>query len=198
MNKTMRRTGWMLGGAAGAAALLELAYVATTWYRYGRVEQNGRRDPLLDRFMPTYEVAERHEIRVAAPAEATYAAAREMDIHRSRLVRAIFRGRELMLRSAAAREERPRVFLSEVLSLGWGILAEEPGREIVVGAVTQPWQADVKFRSLPPGEFAAFDEPGYAKIVWTLVAEPLGPAESVFRTETRVTTTDATSRQRAR
>jgi hypothetical protein len=26
----------------------------------------------------------------------------------------------------------------------------------------------VKLRALPPEEFATFDDPGYAKIVWTL------------------------------
>jgi hypothetical protein len=68
----------------------------------------------------------------------------------------------------------------------------------VVGAVTQPWQANVEFRGLAPEEFAAFNEPGYAKIVWTLAVEPLGPDKSVFRTETRVLTTDPESRERFR
>lgn len=42
------------------------------------------------------------------------------------------------------------------------------GQRFVVGAVTRPWEADVKLRALPPEEFATFDDPGYAKIVWTL------------------------------
>ena len=46
--------------------------------------------------------------------------------------------------------------------------------------------ANVVFRALPPAEFAAFDEPGYAKIVWTLRADPIAAEESLFRTETRV------------
>ena len=53
----------------------------------------------------------------------------------------------------------PRGLLALVKTLGWGVLAEIPGREIVMGAVTQPWMADVVFRPLPPGEFAAFHEP---------------------------------------
>ena len=36
------------------------------------------------------------------------------------------------------------------------------------------------------------------KIVWNLAVEPLGPAESVFRTETRVATTNAYARERFR
>jgi hypothetical protein len=54
------------------------------------------------------------------------------------------------------------------------------------------------FRPLPPDEFAAFDEPGYVKIVWTLRADPVGPHDSVFRTETRAVTTDAAARRKFR
>ena len=68
----------------------------------------------------------------------------------------------------------------------------------MVGAVTQPWKADVEFRGMDPEEFAAFNEPGFAKIVWTLGVEPLTEKASVFRTETRVATTDAESRSRFR
>jgi hypothetical protein len=75
------------------------------------------------------------------------------------------------------------------------VLAEVPGREVVVGAVTQPWKANVVFRAVAPDEFAAFDEPDYVKIVWTLRADPIGAAASVFRTETRALATDAAARR---
>ena len=71
-------------------------------------------------------------------------------------------------------------------ALGWGILAEIPDREVVVGAVTQPWKPNVVFRGLPPDQFTLFREPAYVKIVWTLRADLIGPAEFIFRTETRV------------
>jgi len=68
----------------------------------------------------------------------------------------------------------------------------------VVGAVTQPWKAEVVFRALPPEEFAAFAEPGYVKIAWTLRADPISATHSVFRTETRVAATDAPARAKFR
>jgi hypothetical protein len=169
-----------------------------TWLRYGKSSAGGSRDPLLDRFMPTFEVRERHEAKVAAPAEITYAAARALDLGQSGLVRAIFRGRELLMGSAPAARGPATDFLTEVLALGWRVLAEEPGRELVMGAVTQPWKADVEFRGVPPEEFAVFAEPGFARIVWTLGVTPRGPESSVFRTETRVATTDPESRRRFR
>jgi len=36
------------------------------------------------------------------------------------------------------------------------------------------------------------------KIAWTLRADPVGPGESIFRTETRVATTDPKARSRFR
>jgi hypothetical protein len=114
------------------------------------------------------------------------------------LVRAIFKLREIVLGGERDTVARPRGLLAWAQSIGWGVLAEVPGREVVMGAVTQPWQANVVFRSLPPGEFARFNEPGHVKILWTLRADATGPHDSVFRTETRVVTTDATARARFR
>ena len=79
-------------------------------------------------------------------------------------------------------------------ALGWRVLVEVPGREIVMGAVTQPWKPNPVFRGLPPEEFAAFAEPDYVKIVWTLRADPIDATASIARTETRVATTDAHAR----
>lgn len=198
MNATLKRVGRVVAGGGGAAMLLGLGRVATTWYRYGRVDEHGVREPQLDRFMPVYEVRERHEIRVSAPADIAYDVARGLDLQRSRMVRAIFRGRELLMRARPTQERRPQSLLEEVLSLGWGVLAEEPGHAIVIGAVTKPWEADVRFQRVAPEQFAAFAERGYAKIVWTIVAEHRGPDHCLVRTETRVATTDPVSRARFR
>ena len=67
-----------------------------------------------------------------------------------------------------------------------------------MGAVTQPWLADVVFRPLPPHEFGAFTEPGYVKIAWTLRVDSVSDVASVFRTETRVATTDPIARAKFR
>ena len=143
-------------------------------------------------------MVERHHIRLAAPAEITLAAASEIDLQESPLIRAIFKGRVLLRGSAPDETTRPRGFLALTKSLGWGVLAETPGREIVMGAVTQPWEANVVSRGVPPKGFANFDEPGYVKIVWTLRADPSSDRESIFRTETRAVATDAAARARFR
>lgn len=198
MSRTSRRAWRVVGGGIGAVTLFGLGHVATRWLRYGHVPKRKGPPTLLDRFLPECEVLERHRTRVAAPVDVTYSAAREMSLAGSPLVRAIFRGRELLMRAPAKEERAPQSLIDEVLSIGWGVLAQESGREIVLGAVTQPWNGDVKFRALPPDEFEAFDEPGFAKIAWTIRVEPVGAEASRFYTETRVATTDADARKRFR
>jgi hypothetical protein len=186
--------------AAGAAAAAYATYAGVAWLRYGHATRSTpeNEDALLDRFMPVYDVAERHHISVGAPADVTFAAACETDLQQSAIVRAIFRAREVILGSEPDAAVRPRGLLAVTKSLGWGVLAEVPGREVVMGAVTQPWKADVVFRPLPPDVFIAFDEPGYVKIAWTLRADPMGPGRSVFRTETRAVATDPSARAKFR
>jgi hypothetical protein len=155
-------------------------------------------DPLLDHFMPSYEVAERRHMVVAAPADVTFTAACEADLMRSPIIRAIFSTRALILGSQPDRADHPRGVVAWTTSLGWSVLAEVPGREIVLGTVTQPWSATVVFRRIAPDQFAEFNEPGYVRIAWTLRAQPVGSGHSIFRHETRAVATDPVSRAKFR
>jgi hypothetical protein len=198
---TLRSTRRWLAAGVGFAAASYVAYVGYAWLRYGEATPAIRpeeQDALMDRFIPTYEVAERHQIRINAPADITFEAATQMNLWQTPIVRAIFKGREWIMRSHPAPQPESTSFIAQMRGIGWGVLAEVPGRESVMGAVTQPWMADVVFRPLPPEEFAAFDDAGYVKIVWTLRADPLGDADSVFRTETRAVATDRVARAKFR
>jgi hypothetical protein len=184
---------------AGAGAVSVYAGMAAAGFlRYRRARRRGGGDALLDRFLPEYDIVERHHTDVDAPADATMAAAMEMDLERSAIVRAIFRARELAMRAKPPARELPRGMVESVKAMGWGVLAEIPGREIVFGAVTQPWRADVVFRALAPEEFERFDDPGFVKIAWTLRADPAGERRSVFRTETRAIAIGPEARRRVR
>jgi hypothetical protein len=198
--KLARKAARWSAASVGIGVAAYAAYAGTTWLRYGHVEASTgvESDSLLDRFMPTYEIVERHRTYVAAPAAVTLAAASEMDLQQLRIVRYIFKGRELILRSKPDEKARPRGIIALTRSLGWAVLAETPGREIVMGAVTQPWESDVVFHPVAPEAFASFNDPGYVKIVWTLRADALGDHASIFRTETRAVATDAVARLRFR
>jgi hypothetical protein len=97
-NIVRRALTWMasaLGLTLGAYA----AYAGVTWFRYGHPSPGSPDDddPLLDTFMPEYEVAERHRVHIAAPADLAFAAACEQDLMALPVVRAIFKTREIAL-----------------------------------------------------------------------------------------------------
>ena len=183
--------------AAGAYGLLTLFAYA----RYGKVAARdpADRDELLDRYLPAYDVYEHHSVVVRASPEVTLDAAANQDLMRSPMVRAIFRMREIVMGARSDTRVYPRGLLAQTLALGWRVIAEVPGREIVVAAVTRPWEADVVFRGLSGEEFATFHEPGWVKIAWTLRAEPLPHGRLTrFTTETRAVATDDEARRRFR
>jgi len=195
----LRTTLKWAGGAIGFASAAYATYAAVTWVRYGNPTpaKPEEVDPLLDQFIPLYEVVERHHIVVAAPPEITFAVACETDLMRSPIIRGVFRTREVVLRSKRAAAEH-RGIVAFTKAIGWSVLAEVPDREIVMGTVTQPWNPNVAFRQLSPDQFVSFSESLYVKIAWTLRADPVGDNRSIFRHETRVTTTDAVARTKFR
>jgi hypothetical protein len=182
------------------AAAAYAVYVGSSWFQFGR---ETRETPLpaavvsLDRFLPSYDISERHETAVKAPVAVTFAAARNLDLQRSAAIRAVFESRKLILGGRGDDMER-RPFLDQVHAMGWVLLSEVPGRAMVFGAVTRPWEPDVRFWPIPAARFAAFRRPGWVKIVWTLEVDPAAGGRSVFRTRTRATSTDAVARRRFR
>jgi hypothetical protein len=80
--------GRALLAATGWATVAYAAVAGVTWWRYGKVATAGEAeaDPLLDRFLPSYEVVERHHVSVDAPAAITLAAARDQDLQNSAVV----------------------------------------------------------------------------------------------------------------
>jgi hypothetical protein len=93
-----------LAAAAGVAAGVYGAYVGLTWSRYGKPARPSAEetDPLLDHFMPRYDVVERHRVHVNASAATALDVAYNLDLFDLPAVRAIFKGRELLLGSTPA------------------------------------------------------------------------------------------------
>ena len=184
--------------AVAGAALGWPAWAAVTWMRYGHAARVAAGDPLVDRWLTAPEVAETHATRVAAPASIAYPVATGLGLEASAVVRTVVGARERMLGAGDAAPWPSGGLVTQLRAWGWGVLDERPGRAVVLGAVTRPWEGDVRFRALPPGEFAAFAAPGFVKIVVAIAVDSLGADASVARVHTRVATTDASARARFR
>jgi len=152
---------------------------------------------LIEQFIPTSDVRMRHEIVVHAPADLVFRVAEEFDLQAVPLGRAIFwlRGKLMGARAAAA-PRRVLGLVEETKRIGWRELARRPGRELVMGAATQPWLADVTFSPIAPDQFAGYAERDRVKIAWTIEAVPVEPELTLLRTETRVLATDGAAREK--
>jgi hypothetical protein len=153
--------------------------VSVSPHRLPRHVDPPRSGGALDELLPAFDVRQRHETAIAAPPERVFTALRAVTLSDMPLVTMLFRARGLATR------DRP---LLEQLDVGMAKLAESPGRELVYGAIGQPW----KLRggaSRSVVDFASFDEPGFAKMAFDFRLE-----EGRLSTETRVKLTDACSR----
>jgi hypothetical protein len=149
----------------------------------------------LDRFTPKFDIRERFERRVNAPPDVVMRTAYDIDMQSIWLIRAIINTRKFVL-GGTHDERRATGMVEETRKLGWGTLAEEPGRLLICGAVCQPWFGDVKFTAIQAEDFAAYNEPDQVKIVWSLEAEQIEPNVTLFAHEVRAVATDDEARRK--
>jgi hypothetical protein len=142
---------------------------------------------LIDRFLPIYEVWEHHQVEVATGTSRAYRAVVDLDLSRSPIIRFLFALRGL--------PKRQPLTLQDISTVGFVVLGEDPGKEIVLGVTGRFWRAGGGLRRVGPDDFATFTEPGYAMAAWNFRVEPTGSGRSIVSTETRVATTDVASRR---
>jgi len=178
----------------GSGFPFSLSAIASLLMMEARLRPQRRSTP-AGRFIPSPDAYDSHEIVIKAPANVVFERAATIDIGALPIVRAIFWLRSKVIRDTPV-ERIAQGIVAETKSLGWGVLADEPGRVLVMGAVARPWEKNVTFRAIEPAAFTSFAEPNLVKIAWTLEVEPLAPALTRFRTETRAQATDAHARRR--
>lgn len=143
----------------------------------------------IDAWMPRFDVAEYHERTVRASPTAAYAALRRVNLAASPVIRVLFAARGLLRPGG-----RRAYTLDGFVAAGFTLLEEVPDSEIVLGLTGRFWRPTGRLIRLAPDEFAAFDEPGWAKAVWNFHVESKGPGSRVS-TETRVQATDDAARR---
>jgi len=142
---------------------------------------------LIDEVMPTYDRRELHRRGVNAPSTAIWDAIHDIG------ERELWAMRLLMgLRSLGRRGGSKRTVLEGFERMGFGRVAEDPGRELVIAGIGRFWELSGGLRRVEDRErFARFDEPRYAKVAFNFLV-----LDGVLSTETRIAGTDAHARRR--
>jgi hypothetical protein len=160
---------------------------------------------LINDQLPRYDYRDAFQVVITAPPDVVYEAVLKRDFLRLPLVRAFFAIREFPARAwhrltgAPAHDPLPRATLGDLTSLGsFTLLAERPGRELVLGAVGRPWRPDYASIRISAERFAEFEEPGYAKIAWSWIVKPIGSGQTLLVCEWRTQLTDDEARARFR
>ena len=149
----------------------------------------------LDRLIPHPRLVEVAHVDLAAPAAQVWARVRHAALGHSPATRALFALRTLIDRGRDAVPARAGVKLDDMRSSvdhpGFQVLADDPPREVAVGAIGQVWRLRIPFVHVAgPREFLAFSSPHYVKVAWSIRVLPLDPASARLEVEVRVTATD--------
>jgi hypothetical protein len=158
--------------------------------------QRATGDSRLDAFVASFQFVERHETRVRATPEAVYRAIRAVRADEIRTFRTLTWIRSPRLPWRQRRESIMNAGQDPILDVstrsGFIWLADEPGREAVVGTIVCCRRA----RLSSPEQFRGLTQAGLAKAGMNFRIEDLGGGECRVTTETRVLATDSTSRRR--
>jgi hypothetical protein len=183
-----------LGGAAVMAGGLALFVIGTMLPAPLRRSTTATR---IDDFAPAYQFDERHSIRVQAPRGRVFRAIKAVTADEILFFRTLTwirsphlpgRGPESILN---VRSTTP--ILEAALRGGFVLLAEEPDRELVLGAVVC---CRGRARVASAEEFRRLERPGVAKAVMNFLVEDDGPGWTRVTTQTRVFATDAAATRR--
>jgi hypothetical protein len=153
---------------------------------------------LIELFAPNPDAVEIHQIEIAASCEAVYRSLWAVDLGRSLVVKMLLVLRLLpnyVLDPGSLRRQPQKLTLHSLIEWGFfGRLAEEEGREVVLGIAGRFWR--------PCGNILAFNEEnfrgsaptGLARAIWNFAVQEAGSGRTILSTETRVVCGDAASR----
>src|SRR5215204_1228979 len=124
---------------------------------------------VLDRIVPSFQANERHATMIAASPDQIWAALSQVTMGELGLFRLLMGVRVLpgrLVGSPRARFDAEEPLLGWAVRFGFTILGEDALRELVVGAIGQPWRLGGGRSAAVAGgdDFAAFDQAGYAKL----------------------------------
>lgn len=156
---------------------------------------------LIESFVPKPDAAEIHKIEIAASPETVYRALWTADLGSSSVIKGLMALRalpEMVLHPGRRRRPPQKVTLHALLAAGFGRLAEEPGREIVLGVAGRFWRPMGNVLPFNQEHFYGPVPPGLARAVWNFLVQEVSPERTLLSTETRVVCGDTVSRWKFR
>jgi hypothetical protein len=140
---------------------------------------------LIDKYLKHFDFNEIHDIFVHEKPQQVYRVVKGLNLRDSSIVRLLFSIRGL-----------PGGALMDLTRIGFILLDESPGKELVLGLVTQPWKYRPELLKVHPEEFHTFNENGYVKVAWNICLSECEDKNTRVYTETRVYCTNDEARRK--
>lgn len=144
---------------------------------------------LIDDFLSAYDFSERHETKIHASGERTFAAIDSTDFSASWTIWTL-----LALRGLGWSHASKSVTLRDMTRSDFAILGETPNEEILLGLAGKFWTPFGNLQKVDAENFREFDEKGFAKAVWNFSVADSND-ETILKTETRIRCLDESSRK---
>jgi hypothetical protein len=152
----------------------------------------------LDRLVPGPHLLEIDRIDLAAPAARVWERVRHGQLAQSLPIRALFAIRSIASGPHTSLAASSTFRIDDLKSTrehpGFEILVDEPPCEMAVAAIGKVWRLDIPFVHVANAdEYAAFAQPGFIKVAWSIRVLPRGERQSHIELELRVEATDVRS-----
>jgi hypothetical protein len=158
---------------------------------------------LIERLLPRYDAVRIEHSLLPTGVERAWDAVMQADFTRTAeevpAVRFLFGARTAAEHALAALRGEPRaqppvpesMRLADMPRHGeWVLLGEDPPREVAFGAVGRFWDGETVWETIDADRFAAFEEPGLAKIAANFSLRPYGDRRTLVSYECRTKGTD--------
>ncbi len=155
---------------------------------------------LLEAIMPDHDVRERQETWIPSPPAAVEDSWRAISPNSIRLLPFFFGKSSLpawLLGRRDAELDPDQPLVQQMLDAGYTMLAQEPEREVVIGAINRFWDpVDIDPKTYAGrSAFMTFNEPRFNKVAVSFRFTPRHGG-TLVTTETRVLSTDPPARRR--
>ena len=166
-------------------------------------------DVLVDDFLPVFDVSLSLATVVDADLQTTWRALMELDLievgRKKPMVGALSALRALpevvahLVHGESPPKPPERLTFHDATELppeqgGWVLLGERPSEEIALGMVGKFWRPVIEYAVVSPDEFRDYQEPGFAKTIYSLSVHRLDDGQTRLSAEMRTATTDPKSR----
>jgi len=172
--------------------------------------ENAPARTLVDEYLPVYDVSDGLAVAVDADVSTTWRSLIDADMieasRRAPVAMALNVLRWLpqlvgdLLHGEGPAKLPERLTLHDSVAIpssggGWVLLGEHEEDEIALGLVGKFWRPVIQFAAVGHDDFRDFDEPGFAKTVYSLSVQGLDDGRTLLRGTMRTATTDEHARR---